>query len=100
MGAPCKLRFSKPGKATQQTSMRLKRHFITVRGATVKRGSANTPKRWKLRRPHNDWRSNHAPMLVRHARSGDAPMDADTIGATGHAERIFGEIRGNRQRAG
>ena len=53
-------------------SVRLKRHSITVHGATAKRGSANTPKRWKPRRPHNVWRSNHAPLFVRHASPGDA----------------------------
>src|SRR5205807_3937946 len=30
----------------------LRRHSITARGATVKRASANTPKRWKPRKPH------------------------------------------------
>src|SRR5678815_4831679 len=100
MDAPCKLRSSKLGKGTQQTSVRLKRHSITVRGATAKRGSANTPKKWKPRRPHNVWRSNHAPMLVRHASPGDALRDAGTIGAAGHAERISGEIRRKRKRAG
>src|SRR5207248_3885123 len=99
MGAPCKLRSSKPGKGTQQTSALLKRHSITVHGATAKRGSANTPKRWKPRRPHNVWRSNHAPMLVRHAGPGDALRDAGTIGATRHADRFSGEIRRKRQRA-
>src|SRR4029077_11372698 len=72
MGAHCKLRSSKPGKGRQQTSVRLKRHSITVHGATAKRDSANTPKRWKRRRPHNIWRSNHAPLFVRHASPGDA----------------------------
>src|SRR5438034_2506585 len=100
MGAHCKLRSSKLGKGTQQTSVLLKRHSITVRGATAKRGSANTPKRWKPRRPHNVWRSNYAPIFVRHAGPGDALRDAGTIGAVGHAERFSGEIRGNRQRAG
>src|SRR4029077_9478145 len=100
MGAPCKLRSSKLGKGTQQTSMLLKRHSITVHGATARRGSANTPKRWKPRRPHNVWRSNHAPLFVRHASPDDALRDAGTIGATGHAERIFGEVRGKRKRAG
>src|SRR5215216_5653455 len=100
MGAPCKLRCLKPGKGTQQTSVRLKRHSITVHGATAKRGSANTPKRWKPRRPHNVWRSNHAPMFVRHASPDDALTDAGTIGANGHAKRISGEIRGKRQCAG
>src|SRR4029453_6943433 len=100
MGAPCKLRSSKPGKGTQQTLVLLKRHSIIVRGATAKRGSANTPKTWKPRRPHNVWRSNHAPMLVRHASPGDSFRDAGTIGVTGHAERISGEIRHKRKRAG
>src|SRR4030095_5770087 len=53
MGAACQLPSSKIGKGTQQTSMRLKRHSIIVHGATAKRGSANTPKTWKPRRPHN-----------------------------------------------
>src|SRR5512132_1706700 len=100
MGAPCKLLSSKPGKGTQQTLVLRKRHSTTVRGATAKRGSANTPKTWKLRRPHNVWSSNHAPMLVRHAGLGDALRDAGTISAAGHAERISGEIRGKCQRAG
>src|SRR5947207_6342074 len=56
MGAPCKLRSSKPGKGTQQTLVLLKRHSIIVRGATAKRGSANTRKRWKPRKPHNPTR--------------------------------------------
>src|SRR6266404_3741172 len=98
MGAPCKLQSSKPGKGTQQTSVLLKRHSITVRGATAKLGSANTPKRWKLRRPHNVWYSNHSPMLVRHASPGDALRDAGTIGTTGHVDRFSGEIRRKRQR--
>src|SRR5882724_6802296 len=100
MGALCKLRSSKLGKATQQTSVLLKRHSITVRGATAKRGSANTPKTWKPRKPHNVWRNNHAPLFVRRASPGDAFRDAGTIGATGHAERISGEVRGKHQRAG
>src|SRR6266566_3130272 len=99
MDAPCKLRSSKLGKGTQQTSVLLKRHSIIVRGATAKRGSANTPKRWKPRKPHDVWRSNHAPMLVRHASPGDALRDAGKFYATGHAERLSGEIRGKRQRA-
>src|SRR5512132_156802 len=99
MGAPCKLRSSKPGTATQQTSMLLKRHSIIVRGATAKRGSANTPKTWKPRRPHNVWRSNHASVFVRHASAGDALRDAGKFHATGHAGRISSEIRGKRQRA-
>src|SRR6266576_5808980 len=100
MGAPCKLRFSKPGKGTQQTLVLLKRHSIIVRGATAKRGSANTPKRWKPRKPYNVWRSNQAPMLVRHASPGAALRDAGAIGAAGHAERISGEIRRKHKRAG
>src|SRR6266550_9171539 len=99
MDAPCKLRSSKLGKGTQQTSVLLKRHSIIVRGATAKRGSANTPKRWKPRKPHDVWRSNHAAMLVRHARPGDALRDAGKFYATGHAERFSGEIRRKRQRA-
>src|SRR6266496_5354018 len=99
MGAPCKLRSSKPGKGTQQTSVLLKRHSIIVRGATVKRGSVNTPKRWKPRKPHDVWRSNHAPMLVRHASPDDPLRDAGKFYATGHVERISGEIRCKRQRA-
>src|SRR6266700_301706 len=99
MDAPCKLRSSKLGKGTQQTSVLLKRHSITVRGATAKRGSANTPKRWKPRKRHNVWRSNHAPILVRHVSPGDALRDAGKFGAAGHTERISGEIRRKRQRA-
>src|SRR5438876_1005959 len=99
MGAPCKLRCLKLGRVTQQTSLLLKRHSITVRGATAKRASANTPKRWKPRKSHDVWRSNHAPMLVRRAIPGDALRDAGTIGATGHTDRFSGEIRRKRQRA-
>src|SRR6516162_8813151 len=99
MGAPCKLRFSKLGKGRQQTSVLLKPHSIIVRGATAKRDSANTRKRWKPRRPHNVWRSNHAPMFVRRPDPGGALRDDGAIGATGHAERISGAIRGKRQRA-
>src|SRR4029453_12882288 len=100
MGAPCKLRFSKPGKGTTQTAMLLKRHSITVHGATAKRGSANTPTRWKPRRPHDVWRSNHAPLFGWHASPDDARRDTGTICATGQAERFSSEIRGKRQRAG
>src|SRR4029450_2380585 len=99
MGALCKHRSLKLGKGTQQTSVLLKRHSIIVRGAIATRGSANTPKRWKPPRPHNVWRSNHAPMFVRHASPGDFLRDAGTSGATGYAERISGEIRDKRQRA-
>src|SRR5215831_9020480 len=99
MGAPCKLRSSKFGKGKQQTSVLLKRHSITVRGATAKRGSASTPKRWKPRRPHNVWRSSYAPIVVRHAGSGDALRDAGAIDATGYAKRVSGKARSNRQRA-
>src|SRR5882757_7080400 len=98
MGAPCKLQSSKPGKGTQQTSVLLKRHSITVHGATAKRGSANTPKRWKPRRRHNVWRSKHAPMLVRHTSPGDALRDAGKFGATSDADRFSSEIRRKRQR--
>src|SRR5215468_33798 len=100
MGAPCKHRCLKLGKATRRTSVLLKRHSIIVRGATARRGSANTPKRWKPRRLHNVWRSNHAPMFVRRASPATALKDAGTIGAAGYAERISGEIRGNHQCAG
>src|SRR5262249_506943 len=96
---PCKLRSSKFGKGKQQTSVLLKRHSITVRGATAKRGSASTPKRWKPRRPHNVWRSSYAPIVVRHADSGDALRDGGTICATGYGKRVSGETRGKRQRA-
>src|ERR1700758_5341129 len=99
MDARCKLQSSKLGKGTQQTSVLLKRHSITAPGATAKRGSANIPKKWKLRRRHNVWRSNHAPMFVRHAGPGDACQDAGTIRAPGYAERISGEIRRKRERA-
>src|ERR1043166_3594222 len=99
MGAPCKLRSSRLGEGTQQTSVLLKPHSITVRGATAKRDSASTPKRWKPRRPHNVWRSSYAPMVVRRAGSGDASRDAGTIGATGYAKRVSGETRCKRQRA-
>src|SRR5436190_22672761 len=98
MGAPCKLRSSKPGKGTQQTSMLLKRHSIIVRGATAKRGSANTPKRWKPRKPHDVWRSNHAPILVRHASPDDPLRVAGNFYATAHADRISGEVRRKCQR--
>src|SRR4029453_3109693 len=100
MGAPCKLRSSKPGKGTQQTLVLLKRHSIIVRGATAKRGSANTPKTWKPPRPHNVWGNNHAPIFVRHVSLGGALRDAGAISATDHAERISGEIRRKRKRGG
>src|SRR5436190_3111639 len=98
MGAPCKLRSSKPGKGTQQTSMLLKRHSIIVRGATAKRGSANTPKRWKPRKPHDVWRGKHAATFVRRSIPVDAGRDVRTVGATGYADRFSGEIRRKRQR--
>src|SRR5215470_2926729 len=100
MGAPCKLRSSKLGKGTQETSVRLKQRSITVRGVTAKRDSGNIPKRWKPRKLRNAWRSNHAPMFVRHAGSGRALWDDGAIGATGHPERISGEIRCKYQRTG
>src|ERR1051325_4190006 len=82
-----------------QTLAPLKRHSITGHGATAKRGSANTPKRWKRRRPRNVWRIDHAPLFVRHASPFGTLVYGATIGATGHAKRISGEVRGNRQRA-
>src|SRR6476620_6250195 len=99
MDVPCKLRSSKLGKGTQQMSVLLKQHSITVHGVTAKRGSANTPKRWKRRRPRNVWCSNHAPLFVRRASPDDARGDTGTVGATGDAERFSGEIRRERQRA-
>src|SRR5215831_7054551 len=99
MGAPCKLRSSKLGKGIQQTSALLKRRSIIVHGATAKRGSANTPKRWKLRRPHDIWRSNDAPLFVRHAGSGDTLRSVGTIGARDRSQRVSGEIRCKYQRA-
>src|SRR5439155_23824467 len=98
MGAPCKLRSSRRGKETPQTSVLLKRHSIIVRGATAKRGSANTPKTWKPRKPHDVWRSNYAPVLVRHAIPDDALRDAGKFGATSDADRFSSEIRRKRQR--
>src|SRR5215831_14287180 len=100
MGVPCKLQSSKLGKGTQQTSVLLKRHSIIAHGAIAKRGSANTPKTWKLLRPHNVWRGNHAPTFARRASVGDALRAGGTISATSHAQRISGEIRSKRQRAG
>jgi len=76
----------------------LKQHSIIVHGAIAKRDSANTPKRWKPRRPHNVWCGNHAPLFVRRASPDDALGDAGTIDATGHADRFSGEIRRKRQR--
>src|SRR6478672_11498469 len=99
MDAPCKLRSSKLGKGTQQTSVLRKRHSITVRGAIAKRGSANTPKKWKPRRPHDVWRGKYAATFVRRSIPDDALGDAGTVGATGHADRFSGEIRRKRQRA-
>src|SRR4029450_359888 len=99
LGARCKLRSLKRGMVIRQTSVLLKRHSIIVHGATAKRGSANTPKTWKARRPHNVWRSNHAPVLVRHASLADALRDAGPIGAAGHAERLSRQTGGKYQRA-
>src|SRR5215831_238454 len=99
MGAPCKLRSSKHGKGTPETSVPLKQRSITVRGVTAKRDSGNIPKRWKPRKPRNAWRSNHAPLFVRHASPGAALRDDGAIGATGHPERISGKTGGKRQRA-
>src|SRR6186713_1328880 len=89
MAAPCKLLSSKLGKGTQQTSVRRKRRSITARGAIVKRGSANTPKRWKPRKQHNFRRSNHARLFVRYADPSDGlgvmyirpgnPRDANSV---------------------
>src|SRR5215472_8639391 len=97
MGVPCKLRSSKLGKGTQETSGPLKQRSITVRGVTAKRDSGNIPKRWKPRKPRNAWRSNHAPMFVRHAGPGGALRDDGAIGPTGYPERISGKIRGKYQ---
>src|SRR5262245_9798453 len=97
MAAPCKHLSSKPGKGTQPTLALLKRHSITVRGATAKRGTANTQKRWKRRRPRNAWRINYAPLFVRRDSPGDSVGDTGSVGATGYAERFPGEIRRKRQ---
>src|SRR6266513_928292 len=98
MGAPCKLQSSKPGKGTQQTSVLLKRHSITVHGATAKLGSANTPKRWKPRKPHNVWRGKHAATSVRRSIPVDAGRHVRTAGATSDADRFFGEFGSKGQR--
>src|SRR4030095_8801265 len=98
MGAPCKLRSSKLGKGTQQTSMRLKRHSITVRGATAKRGSANTPKKWKLRKPHDCSRRKHAPPFVRRNRSAGVGGNVRTVSSTSHADWLSREARGKYKR--
>src|SRR5262245_20547877 len=100
MGALCKLQFSKPGKGTQQTSLLLKPHSIIVPGATAKRGSANTRKRWKPRRPHDVWRNNDALLFVRHLSGGDAFRNAGKIGARDQSQRISRKIRCKRQRPG
>src|SRR4029079_15034090 len=100
MDAPCKLRSSKPGKGKQQTSLLLKRHSIIARGATAKRGSANTTKKWKARKRHDVWRINHAPLFVRHAGPGASLWNAGTIGARDRSQRISGEIGCKYQRAG
>src|SRR4030095_538500 len=97
MAVPCKLRSSKHGKGTAQTSVLLKRHSIIVHGATAKRDSANTPKRWKLRRPHNVWRGNHAPMFVRRS-SSDAIRERNVLSPTSYAERLSREARGKYKR--
>src|SRR5438067_12724690 len=92
MVALCKLRSSKPGKGTQQTSVPLKGHFITVHGAIAKRDSANTPKRWKPRRPYNVWRAKHAATSVRRSIPVDAGRHVRTAGATSDDDRYFGEL--------
>src|ERR1043166_8506385 len=93
MDAPCKLRSSKPGKARQQTSVLRRRHSITVRGATVKRGSANTPKKWKPRRPRKVWRRKHAPIFVTHGIPADAGRNIRTVSSTNHANGLSREAR-------
>src|SRR5215471_7562538 len=98
MGAPCKLRSSKPGKGTQQTLMLLKRHSITVRGATARRGSANTPNRWKLRRPHDLSRRKHAPPFVRRNGSALLSWNVRTVNSTSHADGLSCEARGKYKR--
>src|ERR1700749_263310 len=100
MGAPCKLRFSKLGKGTQQTSVLHKLPYITERGVIAKRGSANTPKRWKLPKPHNVRRSNHGTIFVRHTDPGAALRNGGAVGAGDRSQRIPGEIGGKRQFAG
>src|SRR5437762_8988444 len=99
MGAPCKLRCSKLGKGTQQTSVLLKRHSITVRGATAKRVSGNTPKTWKPQRPRNAWRGKRTARFVRRSFPGDAGRDAGAICATGDTKRLSGKARGKCQSA-
>src|SRR3954462_12030684 len=98
MAARCKLRSSKPGKATRQMSVRLKPRSIIAHGATAKRDSANTPKRWKPRRPHNVWRGKHAAAFVRRSIPVDAGSHG-TGGATSDAYGFFGHLRRKRQRA-
>src|SRR5919201_4622548 len=64
MAARYKRQCSKLGRATRQTSRRRNAHSIIVPGATAKRGSANTPKKWKLRRPP-DTRFSRAADAIR-----------------------------------
>src|SRR5436190_9091332 len=98
MVALCKVRSSKLGKGTQQTSVPLKGHFITVHGAIAKRDSANTPKRWKPRRPHNVWRGKHAATSVRRSIPVDAGRHVRTAGATSDVDGFFGELGSKGQR--
>src|SRR5215472_7005932 len=93
MGAPCKLRSSKLGKATQQTLALLRRHSITVPGATAKRGSANTPKRWKPRRLRRFGGRKHAPIFVRHRIPADAGRNIRTVSSTSDANGLSREAR-------
>src|SRR5262249_13120257 len=98
MGAPCKLRSSKPGKGTQQTSVLPKPHSITVRGATAKRGSANTPKTWKPRRPHDLSRRQHAAPFVRRNGSAGVGGNVRTVSSTSHADWLSRKAGGKYKR--
>src|SRR5215470_6885362 len=94
MGAPCKLRFSKLGKATPQTSVLLKRHSITVPGAIAKRGSANTPKKWKVRRLHDFSRWKRAATFVSRNRSGCVGRSIWAVSYTNHVDWLSREAGG------
>src|SRR6266403_979298 len=93
MDAPCKLRSSKPGKGTQRMLVLLRRHSITARGATVKRASANTPKKWKPRKPHRVWRRKHAPIFVRHRIPPGTGSDFRTVSSTSHVDWLSRDAR-------
>src|SRR5262245_5529287 len=100
MGAHCKRRCLKLGKATRRMSPQRNRRSIIARRATARRGSANTPKRWRLRKPHDAWRRNDASVFVRRNSSAGAGGRVRTVSSTNHADWLCRKAGGKHKRAG